>query len=225
MVDHNPQDSADRPTTGLPTRQAVLHAVGGGVPDWLLGSTAVGTTRAAPAGGADRDGGERSADDDPPRPGPDILYDDPATPPQLENTGRWSVAPLLVSGATAHVDGEFLYQDFVCDNHGANMTNVLKAPPQPQTDVYTYSPPTGDVVYPTDPDTYGYNAADLLEFRVRKTSQGLAYRITLPTMKAPSVTGVAIGINADGDPTTERDDWGYGIDLLGPLGLDHRIVT
>ena len=55
-----------------------------------------------------------------PRPGPDLLYDAPATAPQLRTPGAgtrrrsWSPAP------TAYRDGEFLYQDYLYDDHGAN---------------------------------------------------------------------------------------------------------
>src|SRR5437867_1684909 len=54
-----------------------------------------------------------------PRPGPDVLYGAPAVAPQLENVGVWSAAPILVSGASAYRSGEFLYQDFLYDDHGA----------------------------------------------------------------------------------------------------------
>src|ERR1700716_485486 len=54
-----------------------------------------------------------------PRPGPDVLYASPTTAPQLTNAGIWSAPPILVSGATAYRGGEFLYQDFLYDDHGA----------------------------------------------------------------------------------------------------------
>ena len=91
------------------------------------------------------------------------------------------------------------------------------------------SQPTGDYHYPNDPDRYGYNAADLLEFRARPTDDGIAYRITLNTMLEPDAAAVAIGIDTEADPDLEtgagrRTDWGYG---LGDLGapVDHRLVT
>jgi hypothetical protein len=42
------------------------------------------------------------------RPGPDVLYAPAPRAPQLENTGPWTAAPILVSGASAYRDGEFL---------------------------------------------------------------------------------------------------------------------
>src|SRR4051812_31351454 len=53
------------------------------------------------------------------KPGPDLLYADAPPAPQLENAGPWKADPILVSGATAYRDGEFLYQDFLFDDHGA----------------------------------------------------------------------------------------------------------
>ena len=53
------------------------------------------------------------------RPGPDILYEPPAKAPQLENAAPWNADPILVSGSYAYRDGEYLYQDFLYDDHGA----------------------------------------------------------------------------------------------------------
>src|SRR2546425_12416824 len=55
-----------------------------------------------------------------PRPGPDILYAPGATAPQLTNAGVWKAAPILVSGASAYRSGEYLYQDYLYDDHGAH---------------------------------------------------------------------------------------------------------
>src|SRR5688572_13552050 len=50
------------------------------------------------------------------RPGPDVLYAPPPRAPQLENTGPWKAAPILISGASAYRHGEFLYQDWIYDD-------------------------------------------------------------------------------------------------------------
>ena len=51
------------------------------------------------------------------RPGPSILYKRPKLAPQLTNAaaGVWKAPPILISGASAYRDGEFLYQDFLYD--------------------------------------------------------------------------------------------------------------
>jgi hypothetical protein len=54
-----------------------------------------------------------------PRPGPAILYETPAVAPELTNAGIWKAPPILVSGTTAYRNGEFLYQDYLYDDHGA----------------------------------------------------------------------------------------------------------
>src|SRR5438309_1102230 len=51
------------------------------------------------------------------RPGPAILYERQPVAPELQNTGVWKAAPILVSGAEAYRQGEFLYQDFLYDDH------------------------------------------------------------------------------------------------------------
>ena len=63
-----------------------------------------------------------------PRPGPDILYEPLADAPQLQNAGDWSAPPILVSGASAYRDGEFLYQDFLYDDSGAIGSPVQNDP-------------------------------------------------------------------------------------------------
>lgn len=195
------------------TRRSVLlagGAIGAGVisPNIVRGS---GTT----------DGETESGS---PAPGPDVLYESLASAPQFENTDPWTAEPLLVSGTDAYVQGEYLFQDFVYDDKGATTTK-LNEPPDPAPKAHTFSAMTGDVVYPTDEETYRNNAADVLEFRARPTETGIAYRVTLNTMEATDAAAIAIGINTDGETTTGADDWGYGIGQLGTLGLDHVLVT
>ena len=157
-------------------------------------------------------------------PGPSVLYEPLATPPQLENSGVWKADPLMVSGSDAYVEGEYLYQDFIYDDYGANTTDLDgQVSPSPEPD--DNNPMTGDVVYPTDSETYRHNAADLLEVRATPVSKGVKYRITLNTMVEPDSAGIAIGIDTDRDSRTGTDQWGYGIGKLGDLGLEHVLVT
>ena len=149
--------------------------------------------------------GQGAAGRAPPRPGPDALYGDTPTPPQLENGFGWSADPLLIAGSGAYVDGEYLYQDFVYDDHGADTRSwVSGSPTNASSPGGVLSQPTGDYHYPNDPDRYGYNAADLLEFRARPTDEGVAYRVTLNTTLEPDAAAVAIGIDTAAD---RRTDW------------------
>jgi hypothetical protein len=161
----------------------------------------------------------------PPHPGPEFLYDDNPTPPQLENTGGWSATPLMVSGTEGYDDGEYLYQDFVYDDHGAN-TSPAPTPPNPRPDA-TYGAATGDYVYPTNHQTYRDNAADLLEFRCRyveadgDNDPAVVYRFTLQTMVEPDAAAIAVGIDTG---RGDRTDWGHGLGDLG-AGVDHVLVV
>src|SRR3954463_10684831 len=133
-----------------------------------------------------------------PRPGPDLLYAPPASAPQLSNAGIWHAPPILISGTSAYRGGEFLYQDFLYDDHGAN--GGVPDPGDPRTSGDTFSQPNGTYTYPTDP-VYAGNAADPVELRVKPTSTATAFRITLNTLKDPSLVATTIAI---GDSDTPR---------------------
>jgi len=132
-----------------------------------------------------------------PRPGPDLLYEPPATAPQLTNSGIWHAPPILVSGASAYRDGEFLYQDYLYDDHGAN--GGVPDPGDPRASGDTFSEPNGTYTYPTNP-VYAGNAADLVELRVKPLANATAFRITLNTMKDPSLVGTTIAIGDSPTP-------------------------
>src|SRR3954467_4694920 len=127
------------------------------------------------------------------RPGPDALYLSPAKAPQLENDAPWKAAPILVSGSSAYRDGEYLYQDYLYDDHGGTGTPDPNNPLGPNADLY--SPAAGTVTYPTDP-VFGGNAADLVEFRVKPLDNATAFRVTLNTLKAAARTAFTLAIGA-----------------------------
>jgi hypothetical protein len=127
-----------------------------------------------------------------PRPGPPILYRAPAVAPQLTNAGVWHAKPTLVSGAEAYRSGEFLYQDWLYDDHGAR---ELSDPNNPMdaSEGDLFSKPNGTYTYPTD-SGYAGNAADLVEFRVKPLRRATAFRITLNTLKNPALIAFSIAI-------------------------------
>src|SRR3954453_1980781 len=135
-----------------------------------------------------------------PRPGPDILYEPPATAPQLTNAGVWKAQPILVSGATSYRDGEFVYQDFLYDDHGANGGQRDNNDPRPGDD--SFSGPNGTYTYPTDQKRYAQNAADLVELRVRPLADATAFRITLKTYSTPDAAATTVAL---GDSATPHD--------------------
>jgi hypothetical protein len=158
-----------------------------------------------------------------PRPGPPILYAPPAESPLLENEKRWDADPIMVSGAAAYREGEFVYQDYLYDGFGADTTDEPMASPETAPPTPIFGGMTGDVVYPTDEARYGYNAADLVELRIDDDDRSIAYRFTLNTLLVPDSTAVAVGIDTDGG--NEATDWGHGLGSLGPLDIEHVLYT
>ena len=127
-----------------------------------------------------------------PRPGPDLLYAKPPRAPQLANRGVWRAAPILVSGATAYRRGEFLYQDFLYDDHGAA---AERDPDDPRGAGHTFAQPNGSYTYPSA-RAYAENAADIVELRVRPLRRATAFRLTLNTMLDPSLVGWTLAIGS-----------------------------
>jgi hypothetical protein len=141
----------------------------------------------------------RPAEGKAPRPGPPVLYQPLAKAPQLENAkgSGWKAQPILVSGASAYRKGEFLYQGYLYDDHGAKVvpdpTNPMDSPGGDPSGGDTFSEPDGTYTYPTGPG-YDENAADLVELRVKPLHKATAFRITLNTLEDPSLVAAAIAI-------------------------------
>jgi len=134
-----------------------------------------------------------------PRPGPDILYAAPARAAQLTNTGIWSAPPILVSGASAYRAGEYLYQDFLYDDHGAN--GGARDPNDKRLNGDAFSEPNGTYTYPSDP-RYAGNAADLVELRLRPLANETAFRVTFNTMVDSTLAAATIALGSPGSPIT-----------------------
>jgi dienelactone hydrolase len=152
-----------------------------------------------------------------PRPGPPLLYAKAPHVPQLENHAPFRAKPLLVSGTDAYRDGEYLYQDYLFDDHGAD-TGAGILPPG----AGDFSPTSGDALYPDKP-TYANNAADLVELRIKPTPTAIVYRVTLGTVLGPKAAVVGIGIDTDrsgGKPV----QW-PGAARISSRGIDRFILA
>ncbi|MFN2616676.1 MAG: hypothetical protein ABR581_06065 [Thermoleophilaceae bacterium] len=146
------------------------------------------------------------------RPGPDILYRPSLTPPevpQLQNTGIWSASPLLVSGATAYRNHEYLWQDWLYDDHGAR---VASDPNDSRTHGDLFSEPYGTYSYPTN-RAYAENAADFVEVRFKRVSGATAIRVTLNTLKDPSLIAFTFAL---GNGTGVATPLPYGANVTAP---------
>lgn len=127
-----------------------------------------------------------------PEGGPEILHRPLATSPQLENTGIWRAEPILISGAAAYRAGEYVYQDFLYDDHG-----------------------DGSVAYPDEPGTYAANAADFVELRLKSLGTTTAVRITYNTLLDPEVVATTLAL---GD-STEARQWPHEAGVTSPAQL------
>ena len=158
------------------------------------------------------------------RPGPELLYAPPPRAPQLENRDRaFRAKPILVTASERYLDGEYLYQDFLNDDRGADTDDGGDA---------DTGPAEGDVVYPNDVETYANNAADLVEVRLSAQPEDLAVRFTLLTMREPDAAIASLYLDTDrnqwtslpaveddpGAPFTGADavitTWGTGAELV-----------
>lgn len=147
-----------------------------------------------------------------PRPGPAVLYAEAPEAPQLENTGIWQAPPILISGASAYRCGEFLYQDWLFDDHGALGAADPGDPQEPTT--FLFSPKAGTLTYPTDP-VYANNAADLLEFRIKPLADATAFRVSVNTLLDAQRLAFTIAL---GEAQTNAD-WPAAAGVSSPASL------
>jgi len=146
------------------------------------------------------------------RPGPDALYDPAPDAPQLRNVAPWKAPPILISGASAYRDGEFLYQDYLYDDHGAAGLPDL-SDPFSLVD-FLYSPKAGSLTYPTDA-VFANNAADLVELRVRRVAGATALRVTLNAMNDAGRAAFTVAIGDSAEPRA----WPHGAGVRSPAEL------
>jgi hypothetical protein len=178
---------------------------------WLI--AAVALLLAAPAAEAGSLPSVRSGKP----PGPPLLYAKPPRVPQLENRPPFRAEPLLVSGTDAYRRGEYVFQDHLFDDHGAE-TGVSSSPPG----VAGFSPAAGDLLYPPAA-RYANNAADIVELRIRATARAIVYRVTLGAVLADDATVVGIGVDTDRGGGAQVP-WPRGAGVSSP-GLDHFITA
>jgi pimeloyl-ACP methyl ester carboxylesterase len=156
-----------------------------------------------------------------PQPGPPILYEPPAAAPQLENApgSVWHASPLLVSGASAIRAGEFLYQGYLYDDHGAkevaDPNNPMTSNPEDRSGGDLFSAPDGTYDYPSGAH-YDENAANLIEFRVKRVTKATAFRITLNTLEDPNLVATAIAI---GGTEGQSHPFPFGANVSAPAQL------
>ena len=131
-----------------------------------------------------------------PQPGPAVLYQPLAKSPQLENAPKsiWHAKPILISGASAYRNGEFVYQGYIYDDRGAKLTSDPNDPMTTGGGGDAFSAPDGTYTYPSGKG-YDENAANLIELRVKpELDDFTTFRISLNTLENPKLVATAIAI-------------------------------
>jgi pimeloyl-ACP methyl ester carboxylesterase len=153
-----------------------------------------------------------------PQPGPAILYAPLAGAAQLENApgSPWKASPILISGASAYRKGEFVYQGYVYDDHGAKETtdpkNPMISPGGDPSGGDLFSAPDGTYDYPTGPG-YKENAANLIELRVKRVKRATLFRITLNTLEKPELVATALAL---GGSEGQSHPFPFGANVSAP---------
>jgi dienelactone hydrolase len=150
-----------------------------------------------------------------PRPGPDLLYAKRPVAPQLTNRKPWRAKPILVSGTTSYRRGEFLYQDFLYDDSGAHLTDDPQDPKADGGATNLFSRNNGTYTYPAD-GAYASNAADFVELRVKPLRRATAFRVTLNTLKDPSLVALTVAI---GGKQGDAKEFPFGANVKAPADL------
>ncbi len=160
---------------------------------------AIGCALAVPAGASAHTAHSSLPSGPGPDPGPKLLHAPAPKPaPQLRNKAPWKADPLLVSGASAYVKGEFVYQDFIYDDHGAQ--GLSRDPSDPRTGDDAFAAPNGTYTYPTNVKRYRNNLADLLEFRVKTRRRATLFRLTFNSMTKPGAVATTIALGDSATP-------------------------
>jgi predicted esterase len=133
--------------------------------------------------------------------------------------GDWRGKPTQIAGKTTTSRGEYIYTDWLYDDHGPNLDGI---PGQPQYRA-ALMPLQGDYTYPGDEKKYGYNAADLRELRVAADRRGLHFLISLQTLQDRDAAVVGIAIDGDRSQKTSRR-WPDGSGLTAK-GAERFVTT
>lgn len=155
-----------------------------------------------------------------------------ATP--LTKLYDWRGEPAMVSNHGVYRAHEFIYQDYIHDDHGPNTDGIshldlpfgvagpyLAAP----TDLRLSPAPTlnfaGDYAYAVN-GMHMENVADLIEMRVAMDADNVYYRFTMGDMNRLGVQNTAIGICVDEDRSVSTGSgvWPFDADLADDLGCD-----
>ena len=151
---------------------------------------------------------------------------------------EWSGEPALIANAGVYRHGEFIYNDYVYDDHGANTDGKdrLDLPfgawPDPSRPGEARFSPTGgavrhagDFMYAADDDNLMRNVADLLEFRVTTDPDDVFLHARFGDMTAEDSNVIAACIDTDLLAATGVQSWPHGANMTARLGCDLLVTA
>ncbi len=118
----------------------------------------------------------------------------------------WVGDATMFGGTGIHDTGEWIWQDFIFDDYGADTT------PAGAAQRVTLAATRGDFRYPAG-DAYAGNAADIAEVRVRADGDDLDVRVTLNTLVDPAVPIIGVAVDT-GDADVRL--WPYDAGVRSP---------
>jgi hypothetical protein len=148
---------------------------------------------------------------------------------------EWRAEPAMISHAGVYRDHEFVWQDYLYDDRGANTDGrdrfdapLGTAGPDPADPTNTRMSPApltnwaGDFVYASSPDDSNYipNVADFIEFRVAADHASVHYRFRMGDMTAPDSAVIGMCVDEDGSIASGVATWPLGANHTEQLGCD-----
>lgn len=125
----------------------------------------------------------------------------------------------MVGGESAVSKGEFVYQDYLFDDAGAD----AGSPNNGNTWYYRgISEPTGDYLYPNETKRCRNNCADLLEFRAALEDGRVRFLVRLNTLLTNDSTVVAIALGRFGEKG-KAHPWPFQANVSSP-GTRHVLT-
>ena len=151
---------------------------------------------------------------------------------------QWRAPAAMISNLGVYRRGEFVYQDYVYDDHGPDTDGINRrdlpfgAWPSPMDPTDPRFSPTGgsvryagDYMYANGEGNHYNNVADLIEWRVAVDAHFVQYRFLLGALVEPVETVIGVCIDKDGDAGNGLEEWPFGAGLSQQLGCDHFLTV
>ncbi|MGH7821803.1 MAG: hypothetical protein ACREQ9_18730, partial [Candidatus Binatia bacterium] len=130
----------------------------------------------------------------------------------------WTGSSTMLGGTAQISAGEYVYQDHVWDDYGANTGQR-----PPNYSALASSGAVGDYRYPTDEARWGNDAADLFQVRFAADADTVWFLAWMNTLKETDTTVVAVAIDVDPGAATGGGEWPRGAGVA-TAGADY-VVT